>query len=187
MEASRPSQPTARGALEGIRVLDLAGTVAAGYCGKLFADHGADVLLVEPPAGFPTRRLPPFAPGAPAPESSGMHAYLGANKRSVVCDDPALLARGAALAIDDRVGDERPLDLASLAAVSTGTGARGSCARTGADSTLRALLRSLRSLRKARRVPVPETGHACPHARDAAPRCGPAAACPAPLDLLLWS
>jgi crotonobetainyl-CoA:carnitine CoA-transferase CaiB-like acyl-CoA transferase len=105
------------GALHGIRVLDLAGTVATGYCGKLFADQGADVLLVEPPEGCPTRRLPPFAAGVPAPEASGMHAYLSANKRSVVCPDHTALtalARDAALVIDDRVGRERTLTQEAL-------------------------------------------------------------------------
>lgn len=105
------------GALNGIKVIDLAGTVATGYCGKLFADQGSDVLLVEPAEGCPTRRLPPFAPGIPAPESSGMHAYLSANKRSVVCPDHAALmalAEGAALVIDDRPGRDRPLTLDQL-------------------------------------------------------------------------
>lgn len=105
------------GALHGIKVIDLAGTVATGYCGKLFADQGADVLLVEPPEGCPTRRLPPFATGVPAPEASGMHAYLSANKRSVVCPDHAALialAEGAALVIDDRSGRDRPLTLGEL-------------------------------------------------------------------------
>ncbi len=105
------------GALHGIKVIDLAGTVATGYCGKLFADQGADVLLVEPPEGCPTRRLPPFATGVPAPEASGMHAYLSANKRSVVCPDHAALmalAEGAALVIDDRPGRDRPLTLGEL-------------------------------------------------------------------------
>lgn len=105
------------GALHGIKVIDLAGTVATGYCGKLFADQGADVLLVEPPEGCPTRRLPPFATGVPAPEASGMHAYLSANKRSVVCPDHAALmalAEGAALVIDDRPGRDRTVTLDQL-------------------------------------------------------------------------
>ncbi len=42
--------------LAGIRVLDIGGTIATGYCGKLFSDHGADVVDVEPPEGAPTRR-----------------------------------------------------------------------------------------------------------------------------------
>lgn len=106
-----------QGALHGIRVIDLAGTVATGYCGKLFADQGADVLLVEPPEGCPTRRLPPLGTGVPVLEASGMHAYLSANKRSVVCPDHAALielARGADLVIDDRVGNERLLKLDEL-------------------------------------------------------------------------
>ena len=46
-----------------------------------------------------------------------MHAYLSANKRSVICPDRAALmafARGADLVIDDRVGDKRPLTLDEL-------------------------------------------------------------------------
>ncbi len=112
---------TSGGALDGIRVLDLSGHIAAGYCGKLFADHGAEVVLVEPPEGFPTRRLPPFAPGVEVPEASGMHAYLSANKLSVVCArqrDLRALARGASLVIDHGVGDCRPMQIETLADVS---------------------------------------------------------------------
>ena len=47
--------------LAGIRVLDIGGTVATGYCGKLFADHGADVVDVEPLQGAATRMLAPFS------------------------------------------------------------------------------------------------------------------------------
>ncbi len=74
-------------ALAGLKVLDVAGTIASGYCGKLFADHGARVINVEPPrVGFDTRREPPFLPQAPAPENSALHAYLSANKASVTLD-----------------------------------------------------------------------------------------------------
>ena len=109
------------GALDGIRVIDLSGTIAAGYCGKLFADLGADVLLVEPPEGFVTRRVPPFAPDVPVPEASGMHAYLSANKRSVVCRGPGelqALIRGASLVIDHGIGDDRPIPADCLADLS---------------------------------------------------------------------
>lgn len=108
-------------ALEGLRVLDVAGTIAAGYCGKLFADQGAEVVLAEPPEGFPTRHLPPFAPGVAAPEASGMHLYLSTNKRSAVCRRPSellALAREASIVIDAAVGEERPLSATQLAAVS---------------------------------------------------------------------
>ena len=106
------------GALDGIRVIDVSGTIAAGYCGKLFADLGAEVLLVEPPEGFPTRRVPPFAPGVDAPEASGMHAYLSANKRSVVFSgqhELRALIRGASLVIDHGIGTDRPVPADTLA------------------------------------------------------------------------
>src|ERR1700751_3587367 len=46
-------------ALTGIRVLDLSG-LAGQYCGKQFADLGADVILIEPVGGSPVRREGPF-------------------------------------------------------------------------------------------------------------------------------
>jgi len=53
-------------------------------------------------------------------EASGMHAYLSANKRSVVLSDPRrlpALANGATLVIDDCVGDDRPIAVSALADV----------------------------------------------------------------------
>jgi crotonobetainyl-CoA:carnitine CoA-transferase CaiB-like acyl-CoA transferase len=73
-------------ALTGVRVLDLAGGVAGGYCSKLLADLGADVILVEPPEGDPCRRLGPFPDDGEDPERSGLPLYLHAGKRSVVAD-----------------------------------------------------------------------------------------------------
>ncbi|MCY3837624.1 MAG: CaiB/BaiF CoA-transferase family protein [Gammaproteobacteria bacterium] len=99
---------TTEGALAGLKVLDVAGTIASGYCGKLFADHGAEVINVEPPdGGFETRREPPLVPGAAVPESSALHAYLSTNKASVALDIDAepeqllRLAQGSAVVLDD--------------------------------------------------------------------------------------
>jgi crotonobetainyl-CoA:carnitine CoA-transferase CaiB-like acyl-CoA transferase len=70
-----------------LRVLDLSDGVAGGYCGKLFADYGADVLKVETPSGDPTRRHGPFpASGGPHREVGALWLYLGTNKRSVTLD-----------------------------------------------------------------------------------------------------
>src|SRR5258708_38725685 len=42
--------------LSDLRVIDCSGGIAGGYCSKLFADAGADVVKVEPPEGDPLRR-----------------------------------------------------------------------------------------------------------------------------------
>src|SRR5215204_6138280 len=86
------------GALEGLRVVQVGGGVAAGYCAKLLADLGADVVTVEPPGGDATRRAGPFPGDVPHPEKSGLFLYLNANKRGVTLDlaeagDRALLHR----------------------------------------------------------------------------------------------
>ena len=104
------------GALGGLRVADLSGTVATAYCAKLFADYGADVLNLEPPGGFPTRGLAPFVPGLDAPESSAMHAYLSTRKRSIRRDELSAgvlddLLCGADLILDD--GSPGPLSEAA--------------------------------------------------------------------------
>jgi crotonobetainyl-CoA:carnitine CoA-transferase CaiB-like acyl-CoA transferase len=41
--------------LEGVKVLDLSSGIAGPVAGMLLADHGADVVKVEPPGGDPLR------------------------------------------------------------------------------------------------------------------------------------
>ena len=48
-------------ALQGTRVVEIANEQIA-YAGKLLGDMGADVVLVEPGGGDPSRAYPPFAP-----------------------------------------------------------------------------------------------------------------------------
>lgn len=43
--------PAARGAMEGVRVVDLSRLVAGNVLTKVFSDHGAEVVKVEPPEG----------------------------------------------------------------------------------------------------------------------------------------
>jgi crotonobetainyl-CoA:carnitine CoA-transferase CaiB-like acyl-CoA transferase len=47
-------------ALAGVKVVDATSTAAGQFCGRLFADYGAEVILVEPPDGSATRREGPF-------------------------------------------------------------------------------------------------------------------------------
>ena len=71
--------------LEPLRVLDLGGAESDAVS-RLFADLGADVLKIEPPAGSPARRALPSVAGASIP-----FALHNANKRSAVLD-PAIAA-----------------------------------------------------------------------------------------------
>ena len=80
-------------ALNGVRIVELAESVAGEYCGKLLADFGAEVIKVEMPgSGSPTRAMTP----------GSVFAYLNTNKRSVVLD----VAREQD-ALDDLVGSAR--------------------------------------------------------------------------------
>jgi benzylsuccinate CoA-transferase BbsE subunit len=68
--------------LKGFRMLDLADEKGA-LCGKMFADMGADVIKVEPPAGCSTRTIPPFLDDTPGPDRSFYAIAYHAGKRSV--------------------------------------------------------------------------------------------------------
>ncbi|HLT96946.1 MAG TPA: CaiB/BaiF CoA-transferase family protein [Acidimicrobiia bacterium] len=95
------------GALTGLRVLEL-GTELTHYCGKMFAELGADVVLVEPPEGSPLRDQPPFVDDEPGPENSLQFFYRNTSKRGIVVDLAARdsgetirrLAAGADLILD---------------------------------------------------------------------------------------
>ena len=75
-----------RGALAGIRVIECAEGVSGPFCGKAFADLGADVIKVESPRGDRSRRDGPFPGDIAHPEKSGRFLYLNSNKRSIVLD-----------------------------------------------------------------------------------------------------
>jgi crotonobetainyl-CoA:carnitine CoA-transferase CaiB-like acyl-CoA transferase len=72
--------------LEGLFVLDLTATLAGSYCTKLWADAGAEVLKVEPPAGDPLRRRRVVGSPAPTGAHSPLSAFLHAGKGSEVAD-----------------------------------------------------------------------------------------------------
>lgn len=74
------------------RVLELAGNAGTAWAARLLADHGADVIKVEPPGGDPARHRGPFQGDVPDPERSALFHALNPNKRSVTFEpgDPAL-------------------------------------------------------------------------------------------------
>ena len=70
-------EPAIHGALHGLRVIDLSRVLGGPYCGQILADHGADVLKVEPPQGDDTRTWgPPFRDGV-----ASYYFGLNRNKR----------------------------------------------------------------------------------------------------------
>ncbi|MDQ3358311.1 MAG: CoA transferase [Actinomycetota bacterium] len=83
---------TQAGALAGVRVLDLSRVLAGPLCTQMLADHGAEVLKVEPPGGDETRGWgPPFM----SPGTSAYFTGLNRNKRNVVLDLSSELGREA--------------------------------------------------------------------------------------------
>ena len=93
--------------LRGTRVVDLAGDAAA-YTGRMFADLGADVVLVEPPGGSASRQVPAH------------FAFMHAGKRSVTTDlaqtrgrelFSRLVTTSDVLVTTAAVGDMEALDL----------------------------------------------------------------------------
>lgn len=72
-------------ALEGLRVVELAREPIA-LAGKLLGDMGADVILVEPPGGDPSRRYPPFLADQPGADRSLYWWHYHTSKRGVVVD-----------------------------------------------------------------------------------------------------
>jgi crotonobetainyl-CoA:carnitine CoA-transferase CaiB-like acyl-CoA transferase len=99
--------------LQGTRVVEAGRGIAAGYCSKLLADAGADVVKVEPPTGDPLRAW--SASGCPRTGRGALFDYLHAGQRSmtltldsVVGDD---LLEGADILIE--TGD-RPIDIPSV-------------------------------------------------------------------------
>ena len=103
--------------LSRFRVLQIGSGVALDYCGKLFADFGADVVKLEPEGGDPMRSFPPVLEGG----ESGMFAWLNINKRSVTETPDALAALlpGADLVLDGRALTASPLPIGPFTAVST--------------------------------------------------------------------
>jgi crotonobetainyl-CoA:carnitine CoA-transferase CaiB-like acyl-CoA transferase len=74
-------------ALSDLCVLDLSEGVSGGYCTRLLAGLGAEVVKVEPPGrGDALRSMGPFLHDAPHAETGALHLHLNAGKRSITLD-----------------------------------------------------------------------------------------------------
>jgi len=75
----------AKGPLEGYRIVDVCDSRGA-LAGAVFAQLGAEVLLVEPPEGSTMRREPPFLSDQPGDARSLAYWAFNRGKRSVIVD-----------------------------------------------------------------------------------------------------
>ena len=66
--------------LEGVKVLDLTHYIAGSFCAQILADHGAEVIKIEPASG-PNRKSYPVYKGF-----SLYYAAMNRNKRGIVLD-----------------------------------------------------------------------------------------------------
>lgn len=104
------------GVLSHLRVVEIGSSPATSYCARLFADFGADVQKIEPPAGDPLRRSAPLTPGG----QSAWFAFLNFNKSSVTIDvtDLEATTRLEALIEDcDILVDGRDVDSADCPSI----------------------------------------------------------------------
>ncbi|GAA5145490.1 CoA transferase [Microbacterium pseudoresistens] len=85
-------------ALAGLTVVEIGGSETL-YAGKLFADQGADVVLVEPSGGHPSRRRQPLVGTQDAEAqddvASAAFTYLNGAKRCVELPENDAAARAA--------------------------------------------------------------------------------------------
>jgi len=88
MATSRPpgAKRVMNDSLADLLVVELSCSAAAAFAGRLCADAGARVVLVEPPAGHPLRHEGPFLRDEPNLETSAAHLHINAGKRSVTLD-----------------------------------------------------------------------------------------------------
>jgi crotonobetainyl-CoA:carnitine CoA-transferase CaiB-like acyl-CoA transferase len=104
-------------ALADLRTIELAGERSA-LAGKLLADMGADVVVIEPPAGAAMRAYAPFVDDAPDPEKSLYFWHYHTSKRGVTLDLDSEHGRSLLLRLvadaDVLIESEAPERLTSL-------------------------------------------------------------------------
>jgi len=85
--STTPPTPASGGALAGVKVIDLSRVLGGPYSTMILADHGADVIKVEPPQGDDTRQWgPPFAQRPDGSRDASYYLGVNRNKRSLALD-----------------------------------------------------------------------------------------------------
>ncbi|HIG61636.1 MAG TPA: carnitine dehydratase [Gammaproteobacteria bacterium] len=98
--------------LHGVRVIELASERIA-FAGKLLGDMGADVILLEPVQGEPSRSYPPFVDDQPGDNRSLYFLHYNTSKRSVILDldtKPGRAAFKKLIATSDILLESEPID-----------------------------------------------------------------------------
>lgn len=75
-----------QGALHGLRVIDLTHALAGPFCTQMLADHGADVIKVEPLEGDFFRKVGPYPEDDRQRHFGGLFQACNRNKRSIAID-----------------------------------------------------------------------------------------------------
>src|ERR1700724_3399081 len=81
--------------LERVKVLDLSSGIAGPIAGMLLADHGADVVKIEPPGGDPLRGSPGYQTWLRGRRSAALDLKDAADRTAFVA-----LARGADVVLE---------------------------------------------------------------------------------------
>jgi formyl-CoA transferase len=85
--SGREQQGQGPGALDGLKVVDLSRVLGGPYCTMILADHGADVVKVEPPQGDETRQWgPPFLQRPDGSRDASYFLGVNRNKRAIGLD-----------------------------------------------------------------------------------------------------
>jgi len=74
------------GALAGLKIIDLTQMLAGPYTTMMLADHGAEVIKIEPPRGDMTRPNGPYRTDDKQRTHGGYFQSVNRNKKSVVLD-----------------------------------------------------------------------------------------------------
>jgi crotonobetainyl-CoA:carnitine CoA-transferase CaiB-like acyl-CoA transferase len=104
----------AKGALNGVKVIEYCNFVAGPFCVKQFSDVGAEVIKVETVEGDESRRRGPYADDIPDPNLSELFLYNNTNKMGVTLnletsegrDILKKLVAGADIFVEDRAPGE---------------------------------------------------------------------------------